>query len=367
MIPFLIKKIFILAVSLWCVVTGTFFLMHAIPGDPFIGDRVIPEEIMRSLYAYYGLDQPLWIQYIKYLNSLLHGDLGISMVYQGRSIGHFIKEAFPISAFLGLSALCVAIPSGIFLGTIAAIKRNRWPDTAAMVIATIGISVPNFVLSSFLQYLFCLKLHLFPVARWESLSHAVLPTLALSALPTAFIARLTRSNMVEVLQQDYIRTALAKGLPLFRIALSHGLRNAILPVITYLGPAITQILTGSFMIERIFAIPGLGQWMINSIHARDYPMILGLTVFFSGLLMVTMFLVDVAYSLLDPRIRIQKKVYREQDGLTHFDSERQSQIEAKRSEQEGHSETMVDEEDQFGKAAASQNSSNLTKRGIYER
>jgi oligopeptide transport system permease protein len=307
MVPFLFKKLLILLASLWVVVTGTFFLMHAIPGDPFIGDRVIPEEIMRSLYAYYGLDQPLLVQYGKYLKGLLHGDLGISMVYQGRTVSSFIGEALPVSAMLGLLALSVAIPSGILLGTIAAMKRSGWQDTAAMVISTIGISVPNFVISSFLQYLFCMKFHLFPVARWESPAHAVLPTLALAALPTAFIARLTRSNMVEVLQQDYIRTALAKGLPLFQIALRHGLRNAILPVITYLGPVATQILTGSFMIERIFAIPGLGQWMIHSIHGRDYPMILGLTVFFSAFLMVSMFLVDIAYSLLDPRIRIQMR------------------------------------------------------------
>ena len=307
MIQFVLRKAMILVVSLWCVVTGTFFLMHAIPGDPFIGDRVIPEEIIKILYAHYGLDQPLWVQYIKYLNGLLHGDLGISMVYHGRGVSRFIAESFPISAILGLSALCVAIPTGIFLGTIAALKRNRWQDTAAMVISTIGVSVPNFVLSSFLQYIFSLKLHLLPVARWETPVHAILPTLALAALPTAFIARLTRSNMVEVLQQDYIRTALAKGLPLFRIALHHGLRNAILPVITYLGPVATQIITGSFMIERIFAIPGLGQWMIHSIHGRDYPMILGLTVFFSAILMLAMFLVDVAYSLLDPRIRIRNE------------------------------------------------------------
>jgi len=303
MIPFLIKKTLILLVSLWCVATGTFFLMHAIPGDPFIGERIVPEEVMRSLYAYYGLDQPLWVQYGKYLKGLLHGDLGISIVYQGRSVAHFIKEAFPVSATLGLAALTLAIPSGIFLGTLGALKRGRWQDTGTLLLSTIGVSVPNFVLSSFLQYIFCLKLHLLPVARWESLSHAVLPTLALAALPTAFIARLTRSNMVDALQQDYIRTALAKGLPLFRIALGHGLRNAILPVIAYLGPAVTQILTGSFMIERIFAIPGLGQWMIHSIHGRDYPMILGLAIFFSFLLMTAMFFVDIVYSIVDPRVR----------------------------------------------------------------
>lgn len=307
MIRYLIKKALILLISLWCVVTGTFFLMHAIPGDPFIGERVIPQEVLKSLYAYFGLDQPLYIQYLKYLKGLLHGELGPSIVYQGRSVNQFIAEGFPISAQLGLQALLIAIPSGIFLGTWAAMKRGQWQDSTAMIISTIGVSVPNFVLSSLLQFLFCIKLHLLPVARWGDFEHTILPTLALAALPTAFIARLTRSNMVEVLQQDYIRTALAKGLPLFQISLRHGLRNAILPVITYLGPVTTQILTGSFMIEKIFAIPGLGQWMIHSINGRDYPMIMGLTVFFSGFLMITMFIVDLLYTLLDPRIRLNPK------------------------------------------------------------
>jgi oligopeptide transport system permease protein len=311
MLYFLFKKAFMLLASLLVVVTGTFFLMHAIPGDPFIGDRVIPEEVMQSLYAYYGLDQPLWKQYIKYLKELFSGNLGFSIVYQGRSVNQFIQEGLPISMRLGFQALFLAIPTGIFLGTWASIKKSKWQDTFAMVISTIGVSVPNFVLASLLQYLFAVKLHLLPVARWISFEHTILPTLALAALPTAFIARLTRSNMVEVLQQDYIRTAKAKGLPLFQIALKHGLRNAILPVITYLGPVATQILTGSFMIEKIFAIPGLGQWMIHSINGRDYPMILGLTVFFSASLMISMFLIDLLYSMIDPRIRVikTKKVY----------------------------------------------------------
>lgn len=311
MLLYLLKKGAILLLSLWCVVTGTFFLMHLIPGDPFIGEQNIPKEVLDSLYAHYGLDQPIWIQYIKYFKGLLSGDLGVSIVYQGRSVNQFIREGFPISARLGIQALFVAIPSGILLGTWAALKRGRWQDTTAMVVSTIGVSVPNFVLSSLFQYIFCVKFHLLPVARWGSFEHTILPTLALAALPTAFIARLTRSNMVEVLQQDYIRTALAKGIPLFRISITHGLRNALLPVITYLGPVATQILTGSFMIERIFAIPGLGQWMIQSIGGRDYPMIIGLTIFFSASLMISMFLVDILYSLLDPRIRIgeKKRIY----------------------------------------------------------
>lgn len=309
MIGYLGKKALILIVSLWCVVTGTFFLMHAVPGDPFIGDRPIPEEVLKALYAYYGLDQPIWVQYLHYLKGLIHGELGPSIIYEGRTVNQVIREGFPISATLGIQALFLAIPCGILLGTWAALKRARWQDNFAMVISTIGVSVPNFVLSSLLQFVFCVKLHLLPVARWGSFEHTILPTLALAALPTAFIARLTRSNMVEVLEQDYIRTAQAKGLPLFRIAIQHGLRNALLPVITYLGPVTANILTGSFIIEKIFAIPGLGQWMITSIGGRDYPMIMGITVFYSVFLMVALFIVDIVYSLLDPRIRIRKVAY----------------------------------------------------------
>ncbi len=309
MVLYLLKKGLILLISLWCVVTGTFFLMHAIPGDPFIGDRVIPQEVLDSLYTYFGLDQPLWIQYFKYLRGLLHGELGPSIVYQGRSVNQFIAEGFPISAQLGMQALFVATPTGILLGTLAAMKRGGWQDSMAMVISTIGVSVPNFVLSTLLQYIFSIKFHLLPVARWGNFEHTILPTIALAVLPIAFIARLTRSNMVEVLQQDYIRTALAKGLPLFQISMRHGLRNALLPVVTFLGPVTAHILTGSFMIEKIFAIPGLGQWMIHSINGRDYPMIMGLTIFFSSFLMVSVFLVDVVYTLLDPRIRFRKEAH----------------------------------------------------------
>lgn len=308
MVMFWIKKFLILLLSLFCVVTGTFFLMHAIPGDPFIGDKVIPKEVLDSLYAYYGLDQPLLVQYAKYLKGVLSFDFGCSIVYQSRSVKQFIVEGFPFSALLGLQALLLAVPSGILLGTWAALKRGQWQDSAAMLLSTVGVSVPSFVLSGLLQLLFSVKLHLLPVAGWGMFAHTILPTLALAALPTAFIARLIRSNMVEVLQQDYIRTARAKGLSSFRIALRHALPNALLPVVAYLGPITTQVLTGSFVVEKIFAIPGLGQWMIHSIQGRDYPVILGLTLFFSFLLMVSMFLVDILYGLLDPRIRLTKEI-----------------------------------------------------------
>jgi oligopeptide transport system permease protein len=307
MLQYLIKKSLILIVSLWCVITGTFFLMHVLPGDPFIGERTIPQEVLNSLYAYYGLDKSLWIQYLNYLKGVLCFDLGPSIIYQGRTVNQFIQEGFPVSALLGLQALLLAVPLGIMLGTWAALKRSEWQDVGAMAISTLGVSVPNFVLASLLQFIFCVKLHWLPVARWGTFAHTILPTIALAALPTAFIARLTRSNMVEVLQQDYIKTATAKGLPLFLIAMKHGLRNALLPVISYLGPVATQILTGSFMIEKIFAIPGLGQWMIHSISGRDYPMIMGLTIFFSSFLMISMFFVDILYSIVDPRIRSAKE------------------------------------------------------------
>ncbi len=309
MFPYLLKKVLILLISLWIVVTGTFFLMHAIPGDPFIGDRVIPKEILDSLYAYYGLDQPLYIQYLKYLKGLFQGELGPSIVYEGRTVNQFIAEGLPVSLRLGLQALFLAIPSGILLGIWAAMRRGKWQDHLAMALSTLGVSVPSFVLSPLLQYLFALKLSLLPVARWGGFETTILPTLALAALPTAFIARLTRSGLVEVLEQDYIKTALAKGLPLFRVSIRHGLRNALLPVLTYLGPVTSSILTGSFIIEKIFALPGLGAWMIHSINGRDYPMILGLTVFFSSFLMICIFCVDLLYASLDPRIRLRKEVY----------------------------------------------------------
>jgi len=306
MTAYLCKKVSIFLLSLFCVLTGTFFLMKLIPGSPFLDDR-ISEEVLQALNAYYGLDQPIWIQYIKYLKGFLSFDLGLSLVYQGRPVVKLIAYSFPISAQLGLQALIVAIPSGILLGTWAAMRRSGWQDTLAMTISTLGISVPNFVLASLLQYFVSMKLNLLPVALWDDFQSSILPTLSLAALPTAFIARLTRSNMVEVLQQDFVRTALAKGLPLFWIAIRHGLRNALLPVIAYLGPVMAQVLTGSFVVERTFAIPGLGDWMIRSIYNRDYPVIMGITVLYSSVLILSIFLSDITLSLLDPRIRNSSK------------------------------------------------------------
>ncbi len=304
MITYLAKKIGILLLSLFIVITLTFFLMHAIPGDPFIQDKAIPEEILKAMHQHYGLDQPLWIQFGKYLNGIIHFDLGPSFKYQGRTINEIISQGFPVSLCLGLEALCLAVFGGVSLGSIASLYHNRWQDHLTMVVAVIGISVPSFILASFLQYLLAMKLDLLPVARWGTFSQSIMPAIALAALPMAFIARLTRANMVEVLQQDYIQTARSKGLSVFRITVRHALRNALFPVITYLGPLSAAVFTGSFAIEKIFGIPGLGQWFVTSITNRDYTMIMGTTIFYSAILMLCIFIVDILYCLMDPRIKL---------------------------------------------------------------
>jgi oligopeptide transport system permease protein len=301
------KKFFTLTFSLYLVATLTFFLMHLIPGDPFSDEEAIPEEILQALQRHYALDQPLSAQYWSYMKGLISANFGPSFKYQGRSANDIICDGFPISFTLGMEALMLAIFFGVALGTLAALNRSGWSDNIAMLLAVIGISVPSFILATFLQYLFAMKLDLFPVARWGTFSHTVLPALSLAALPTAFIARLIRANMVEVLEQDYILTARAKGLGNFSIVYRHVLRNTLLPVITYLGPLTISILTGSFVVEKIFGIPGLGQWFVLSVANRDYTLIMALTVFYSAFLMVCVFFVDILYSLLDPRIRLWKK------------------------------------------------------------
>ncbi|MGE0670808.1 MAG: ABC transporter permease [Parachlamydiales bacterium] len=303
MIGYLMKKAAILLTSLFVVSTLTFFLMHAIPGDPFVQEKAIPEEILKALHKHYGLDQPLYIQYAKYMKGLLSWELGPSFKYQGRTVNQIISEGFPVSFVLGMEALFLAVCGGIALGAVASLKHQRWQDQMTMVIAVIGISVPSFIMASFMQYALAMKLDLLPVARWGSFSQTIMPAISLAALPMAFIARLTRSNMVEVLQQDYIQTAKAKGLNSFMILIKHVMRNALLPVLTYLGPLTAAVLTGSFAIEKIFGIPGLGQWFVMSITNRDYTVIMGTTIFYSAILLLCIFIVDLLYCFIDPRIK----------------------------------------------------------------
>lgn len=299
---YLLKKSAILLFTLFCIVTLTFILMKAIPGDPFSEEQPMPKEILESLKHHYGLDQPLYIQYGMYLKSIATWNLGPSYKYKSRTVNDIIKDGFPISAILGLEALFLSISVGIFLGTVAAVRQNKWQDHAAMLIAVAGTSIPSFIFATLLQYALALKLGLFPIALWGTFSHTVLPAIALAALPTAFIARLTRANMLEVLHQDYIKAAKAKGLSEQKVLTRHAMRNALLPVIAYLGQLTANIIPGSFIIERIFGIPGLGQWFVNSVTNRDYTVIMGTTVFYSIILLVMTFLIDILYGLVNPRI-----------------------------------------------------------------
>ncbi len=304
---YILKRFLANLVALFVIITVTFFLMKAIPGDPFTQEKALPKEILQSLYEHYKLNDPWYVQYGNYLKSVAKWDLGPSFKYKARTVNDIIKSGFPISAILGIEAMALAITFGVVLGTIAALKQNQWQDYLAMVIAVIGISVPSFILAAFLQYLLSIKLDLFPVARWGTIQQSILPALSLAALPTAFIARLTRANMVEVLSMDYIKTARAKGLSDLVVIVKHAMRNALLPIVTYIGLLTANILTGSFIIEKIFGIPGLGQWFINSITNRDYTVIMGITVFYSIILLSAIFLVDLTYSWVDPRIKIGRK------------------------------------------------------------
>ncbi|TKC18373.1 ABC transporter permease [Robertmurraya kyonggiensis] len=307
MATYLIKRFFAMIVTLWLIITLTFFLMHALPGSPFNDERNTSEAVQKNLIAHFNLDQPVSVQYIEYLKSIVQFDFGPSIKKSSQTVNDLLGRGFPVSFELGMVTLVVAILSGILLGVLAALKHNGVIDYLAMTIAVLGISVPNFVLATLLIQQVAVNWELLPVATWKSWRHMVLPTLALATGPMAIIARLTRSSMLEVLTQDYILTAKAKGLTPFKIVFKHALKNALLPVVTVLGALAAGILTGTFVIEKIFAIPGMGKYFVDSINNRDYPVIMGTTIFYSALLIFLLFLVDVAYGILDPRIKLHKK------------------------------------------------------------
>jgi oligopeptide transport system permease protein len=298
---FFCKKIAIFSLSLWIVATITFFLMRAIPGDPFTQDKALPEEILKAMQSHYGLDKPLIFQYFSYLKGLLTFDLGPSLKYPGRLVIDIIGEGFPLSCLLGLQALFFSLFFGLMLGSISAYYHGKWQDKLLLFATVLGLSIPSFLLATGLQYCFAMKLHMFPVARFTSFSHSVLPSLSLAALPTAFIARLTRSSMIEVLEQDYIVTARAKGLSPIKILISHVFRHTLLPITAYLGPLAASILTGGFAVEKIFGIPGLGQWFILSILNRDYTLIMGTALFYGAFLMACVWIMDIVANFLDPK------------------------------------------------------------------
>lgn len=296
-----------MVITLWLIITLTFFLMHAIPGSPFNEERNTSEAVQKNLEAHYHLDEPLLVQYGLYLKSLMTLDFGPSITKPSQTVNDLLSRGFPISFELGMITLIIAVISGITLGIVAALRHNGFIDYMAMTFAVLGISIPNFVMATMLIQQFAANWELLPVATWQSWRHMILPTSALATGPMAIIARLTRSSMLEVLTQDYIRTARAKGLSPWKIVFKHALRNALMPVVTILGTLAAGILTGTFVIEQIFAIPGMGKYFVESINQRDYPVIMGTTVFYSAFLIVMLFLVDVAYGLLDPRIKLHKK------------------------------------------------------------
>ena len=281
--------------------------MHAIPGGPFTQEKALPPAVQANIEARYKLNDPLLKQYGDYVLNVVQGDLGPSFKYVGRSVNDIIGESFPVSFELGMEAIFLALLVGIPAGVLAAYRRNYWPDRTVNFVTTLGIAVPGFVLAALLVDVFAMKLELFPAAMWGSWSSRVLPAIALAAMPMAFITRLTRSSMLEVLGQDYIRTAKAKGLTTSRILFRHALPNALIPVVTYVGPMVASILTGSFVIETIFAIPGLGSYYVTSIYNRDYTVILGVTVFYSAIIIFMNMLVDIIYPMLDPRIRLGER------------------------------------------------------------
>ncbi|GKV55266.1 dipeptide transport system permease protein DppB [Sporosarcina sp. NCCP-2222] len=304
---YIVKRFFMMIATILIIATLTFFLMHSIPGSPFDEERTSNPTIQANLEKYYKLDQPTHIQYLYYLKAIVTFDFGPSIKKPNESVNTQLARGFPISAELGIVSILVAVLSGITLGTFAALRHNGIIDYGAMTFAVIGISVPNFVLATLLIQQFAVNLQWLPPATWSSPKHMILPTLALATGPTAIIARLTRSSMLEVLTQDYMKMARAKGLSPFRIVFRHALRNALMPIVTIMGTMLAGILTGTFVIERIFAIPGMGKYFVESINNRDYPVIMGSTVFYSAFLVFMLFLVDIVYGFLDPRIKLHRK------------------------------------------------------------
>ncbi|MBR8660827.1 MULTISPECIES: ABC transporter permease [unclassified Brevibacillus] len=308
MFHYLAKRVLMMLLTLWIIVTLTFLLMHAIPGDPFASDSdQLPEQIRANLRAKYHLDEPLPIQYVIYLKNLMMLDLGPSIKSDTRGVNDMIADGFGASALLGMQAVAIALVFGIFFGIVAALNRGNWIDYGAMALAVLGVAIPSFIMAPLLINYFAIKWPIFPVATWGTWLHTVLPSLALAFGPLAIITRYMRASMIEVMNQNYIRTAEAKGIPTWAVVVKHGIRNAILPVVTFLGPLIASLITGTFVVEKIFAIPGIGKYFVDGIFNRDYPVILGTTVFYSSILIVTIFLIDVAYTLIDPRIKLSNK------------------------------------------------------------
>lgn len=311
MARYIIKRVVYAMLTLFVLISLVFFMMRLLPGDPFVGDKALPETVMANLNAKYGLDKPLIVQYFTYMGNCLRGDLGISLTYN-RPVMDIVAESFAVSADLGVRAILFALVAGVLLGAVAALKRGKALDSFSMFIAMIGVSVPSFILGALLQYFLALQLRMvfkinwFPVQGWGTFAHTLLPAFALGLGSLATVSRLMRTSMLDVLGQDYIKTAKAKGLSQRKILWRHALRNSIMPVVTVMGPTVASVMTGTFVIESIFSVPGLGKYFVTSIKNLDYTMIGGTTIFYGALLIACTLAVDLLYGLIDPRVKLEE-------------------------------------------------------------
>ena len=290
-------------VALFIITSVTFFISKMLPGTPFADDKLTPQ-IRQQLYHKYGLDEPVTVQYVKYMANVAQGDLGNSFYFESRPVSQMILQRLPVSMFIGIQAVIFGLVIGMVLGIVAALRHNTVWDTLAVIIAIIGVSVPTFVLGPLLQYWLGLKLGLFPIAFFDSYIYSVLPSLALSVFVVSTVARFIRTEMLEVMGQDYVTLAKAKGLPGLAVILRHVLRNALIPLVTVMAPLTIYLITGSLVVEQIFAVPGIGEQFVQSVVVNDYSMILGTTIFFSVLFIVALLIQDILYGIIDPRIRI---------------------------------------------------------------
>jgi oligopeptide transport system permease protein len=306
MLKYVLKRVVAALLTLLVLVTIVFFLVRLIPGEPFTSAK-LTKEVAANMNAYYGFDKPLYQQYFTYMGNLLHGNFGYSMKYTNKTVNYIIGQTFPFSADLGIRSLVLAVSLGLVLGIIAARNRGKTIDFFCVIVAIIGTSVPDFIMGAFLQYFFGIKWGLLPVAKYLGFQYTILPSCALAFYTLASVSRIMRSSMLEVVQQDYVKTARSKGLSDFRITCKHQIRNAIMPVMTVLGPTVASVLTGTFVIESIFAIPGMGKYYVESISNNDYSMVLGMTVFYGFFLVLCNLIVDILYGVADPRVRIGKK------------------------------------------------------------
>lgn len=306
MFKYIVKRVIAALLTLWALVTIVFFLVRLMPGEPFTSPKLTPE-VRANMESYYGFDKPLTEQYVQYMGNLLKGDFGYSMKYTNKTVNYIIGETFPFSADLGIRALVLAISFGLVLGILSALNRGKTIDFVCVIVAVIGTSIPDFIMGAVLQYFFGIKWGLLPVAKYSGFEYTILPTIALATYTLASVSRIMRSSMLEVVSQDYIKTARSKGISNFRITWKHQIRNAIMPVMTVLGPTVASVLTGTFVLEAIFAIPGMGKYYVESISNSDYSMVLGMTVFYGIFLVTCNLIVDILYGVADPRVRIGKR------------------------------------------------------------